>query len=323
MRAVVGGRFDRREEFLRAIEEGGRLIAGFSLGDMFPSLRVLGLFSGTAGKVREIHRKTFELMDCAIREHEERRRRAAMEEKEEEDILGVLLRIHKEGGLEVPLTMDIVKSLIIDLFSGGSDTSATTLEWAMSELMRNPGAMEKAQAEVRSKLQGKPSVTEDDLHDLKYLRLVIKETLRLHPALPLLLPRECKEDCKVMGYDVPKGTIVLVNAWAIGRDPEYWEDADAFRPERFEDGKIDFKGTDFEFIPFGAGRRMCPGTMFAQAIMELVLATLLYHFDWKLPGGMEPSKLDMTEKMGMTVRRKNDLYLHPVVRVPVPPQIST
>ncbi|CAL5027887.1 unnamed protein product [Urochloa decumbens] len=322
MRAVVGGRFGRREEFLRAIEEGGRLIAGFSLGDMFPSWRILGFFSGTAGKVREIHRKTFELMDYAIRQHEERRRRAAMEEEEDEEILGVLLRMHKEGGLEVPLTMDIVKSLIIDLFSGGSDTSATTLEWAMSELMRNPGAMEKAQAEVRSKLQGKPSVTEDDLHDLRYLRLVIKETLRLHPALPLLLPRECTEDCKVMGYDVPKGTMVLVNAWAIGRDPEYWDDADAFRPERFEDGKIDFKGTDFEFIPFGAGRRMCPGMMFAEAIMELVLATLLYHFDWKLPGGMEPSELDMTEKMGMTVRRKNDLYLHPVIRVPVPPQIA-
>ncbi|CAN6234791.1 unnamed protein product [Urochloa humidicola] len=324
MRAVVGGRFGRREEFLRAIEEGGRLITGFSLGDLFPSSRILGFLSGTAGKVMELHRKTFELMDCAISEHEERRRAAAMEEDEDEDddILGVLLRIHKEGGLEVPLTMDIVKSLIIDLFSGGSDTSATTLEWAMSELMRNPGAMEKAQAEVRSKLQGKPSVTEDDLQELKYLRLVIKETLRLHPALPLLLPRECTEDTKIMGYDVPKGTTVLVNAWAIGRDPEYWEDADAFKPERFEDGKIDFKGTDFEFIPFGAGRRMCPGTMFAQAIMELVLATLLYHFDWKLPGGMEPSELDMTEKMGMTVRRKKDLYLHPVVRVPVPPQIA-
>ncbi|RLM73507.1 hypothetical protein C2845_PM15G06110 [Panicum miliaceum] len=94
------------------------------------------------------------------------------------------------------------------------------------------------------------------------------ETLRLHPVLPLLLPRECTEDRKVMGYVVPKGTMVLVNAWAISRDSEYWDDADAFKPDRFEDGKIDFKGTDFEFIPFGAGRRMCPGIAFSQGIME-------------------------------------------------------
>ncbi|KAJ1270634.1 hypothetical protein BS78_06G067700 [Paspalum vaginatum] len=319
MRVVMGDRFERREEFLRAIEEGGRLIAGLNLGDLFPSSRLVKLFSRTADQVMAIHEKTFELMDCAVRQHEESRAAMASMTTEEdgEDILEVLLRIHKEGGLEVPLTMDIVKAVILDLFSGGSDTTATTIEWAMSELMRNPRAMEKAQAEVRSRLRGKAAVTEDDLHDLTYLKLVIKETLRLHPALPLLLPRECTEDRKVMGYDVPKGTTVLVNAWAIGRDPESWDDdAHVFWPERFEDGKVNFKGTDFEFVPFGAGRRMCPGVAFAHAIVELVLASLLYHFDWKLPGGMAPSELDMTEKMGMTVRRKNDLFLYPIVRVP-------
>ncbi|KAL6652759.1 hypothetical protein ACP70R_011684 [Stipagrostis hirtigluma subsp. patula] len=321
MRAVVGDRFEWREEFLRSIEEGGRLVAGFNLGDVFPSSRLVSFFSATARQVMAIHQKTFELMDCAIRQHEERRAAiatmpdGAMEE-EEEDILDALLRIQKEGSLEVPLTMPIIKSVIIDLFSGGSDTSATTIQWAMSELMRNPRVMEKVQAEVRSKLQGKSSVTEDDLHDLKYLKLVIKETLRLHPPLPLLLPRECMEECKVMGYDIPKGTTVLVNAWAIGKDPRYWEDAHVFKPERFEDGKIDFKGTDFEYIPFGSGRRMCPGMTFAQAIIELVLATLLYHFDWELPREIAPNELDMTEKMGMTVRMKNDLHLCPIVRVP-------
>ena len=180
----------------------------------------------------------------------------------------------------------------------------------MSELMRNPHVMQKAQAEVRDNIQGKPNVTEDDLPNLKYLRLVIKETLRLHPPAPMLLPREATETTKVLGYDVPKGTTVFVNAWAICRDPKYWEDAEEFKPERFESGSIDFKGTNFEYTPFGAGRRMCPGMSFAQSIMELALATLLYHFDWELPTGVKPGELDMEEQMGLAVGRKNDLYLH-------------
>jgi cytochrome P450 len=187
----------------------------------------------------------------------------------------------------------------------------------MSELMRYPSVMKKAQAEVRINLQGKPKVTEDDLANLKYLKLVIKETMRLHPAGPLLLPREAMETCKILGYDIPKGTTVLVNAWAICRDPKHWKDPEEFKPERFESGMVDFKGTNFEYIPFGSGRRICPGMAFAEASMEIVLAALLYHFDWELPGGQNPDELDMSEKMGLTVRRKNDLYLHARVCVPL------
>jgi cytochrome P450 len=187
----------------------------------------------------------------------------------------------------------------------------------MAELMRNPDAMKKAQAELRGTLGGKPKVTEDDLAQMKYLKLVIKETLRLHPAAPLLLPRQARESCNILGYDVPKGTTVMVNAWAIGRDPRYWDDPEEFKPERFESGTIDFKGLDFEYIPFGAGRRICPGMAFAQSNIELTLAALLYHFDWKLACGLEPSELDMTEDIGITVRKKEDLLLHPTVRVPL------
>ncbi|EAZ21999.1 hypothetical protein OsJ_05655 [Oryza sativa Japonica Group] len=320
VRAMIGDRFKKRDEFLEALAEGLKLVSGFSLADLFPSSWLASFVTGAARRAQENHRKNFELMDRAIEQHQERRAAAAAasgDVVEDDDLVDVLLRIQKGGGLDVPLTMGIIKAVILDLFSAGSETSATTIQWAMSELMRNPRVMKRAQAELRDNLQGKPKVTEEDLTDLNYLKLIIKETLRLHLPAPLLLPRESRESCKIFGYDVPKGTTVLVNAWAIGRDPKYWDDPEEFKPERFEDSKIDFKGLDFEFLPFGSGRRMCPGIMFAQPNIELALATLLYHFDWSLPAGVKPSELDMTEEMGITVRRKNDLYLHAVVRVPL------
>ncbi|CAL4889572.1 unnamed protein product [Urochloa decumbens] len=266
VRSMIGDRFERREEFLENLAEGIKITSGFNLGDLFPSSRLARLVGGNERRAAENHRRNFELMEYAIKQHEQQRvamAAAAVDGAgEQEDLVDVLLRIQREGGLEVPLTMGMIKAVIL------------------------------------------------------YIKLIIKETLRLHPVVPLLLPRECRESCKVMGYDVPKGTTVFVNVWAINRDPKYWDDATTFKPERFEAGAVDFKGTDFEYTPFGAGRRMCPGMASAQAIMELVLASLLYHFDWELPGDRVPSELDMTEEMGITVRRKHDLYLRPVVRVP-------
>ena len=205
------------------------------------------------------------------------------------------------------------------MFAGGSETAATTLQWTMAELVRNPRVMRKAQDEVRRALAGQPKVTEASLAGLDYMRLVIKEALRLHPPAPLLLPRECRRDgCRVLGFDVPKGTMVLVNAWAISRDPAHWDAAEEFVPERFErGGAVDFKGSDMEYTPFGAGRRMCPGMAFGLANLELALAGLLYHFDWEMQGGEDAGELDMTEEMDVTVRRRHDLRLVPVVRVPV------
>uniref|UniRef100_A0ACD5YBX2 Uncharacterized protein n=1 Tax=Avena sativa TaxID=4498 RepID=A0ACD5YBX2_AVESA len=311
MRAMLGDRFKRTEEFLDTLDESVKLLNGFNLSDLFPSSWLVSFLTGATRLAKENHGKMFDLMDYAIRQHQEGRSAAGATD----DLVDVLLRIQKEGGLEVPLTTEMIKAVIFDLFGAGSETSTTTLQWAMSELMRNPNAMRKAQAEVRHTLQGKSKVTEDDLANLKYLKLVIKETLRLHPAVPILL-REAMEPCKILGYDIPKGTKVLINAWAIGRDAKHWEDPSEFRPERFESGMVDFKGTNFEYIPFGSGRRICPGIIFAEASMEIVLATLLYHFDWELPRGHKSNGVDMTEEMGLTIQRKNDLYLHAVMSVP-------
>ncbi|KAJ7946419.1 Cytochrome P450 [Quillaja saponaria] len=181
----------------------------------------------------------------------------------------------------------------------------------MSEMMKSPRVMKKAQAEIRQTFKGKKDIQETDLEELHYLNSVIKETLRLHPPAPLLLPREnISEACKIDGYEVPVKTKVIVNAWAIVRDPKYWHDAESFIPERFSDNTSDFKVTNFEFIPFGAGRRMCPGISFGLANIELPLASLLYYFNWELPNKMKPEDLDMIEAFGVTVGRKNKLYLN-------------
>lgn len=197
------------------------------------------------------------------------------------------------------------------LQSAGSDTTFTAIEGAMSGLIRNPQVMEKARAEVRRVYNEKGHIDESSLHELKYLKSVIKETLRLHAPVPLLLPRECSERCEIDGYEISAKSKVIVNAWAISRDPNFWIKAERFYPERFLDSSVDYKGVDLQFIPFGAGRRMCPGIAFGIANIEISLANLLFHFDWKMLNGKRPQELDMTESFGLTTRRKQDLWLIP------------
>lgn len=205
-----------------------------------------------------------------------------------------------------------------DIFVAGTDTSSATLVWAMAELIKNPNSMKKAQEEVRKFSEGKHIVEEEDLGSLKYLKAVIKEALRLHPPAPLLVPRETREVCKIKGFEIPAKTRVFVNAKSIGMDPKEWQNPEEFKPERFLESSTSvdygYGGQQFEMLPFGAGRRKCPGINYAMPIVELVLANLLHGFDWKLPSGMKSEELDMEEAMGITMHKKTHLCLvaHPV-----------
>lgn len=200
------------------------------------------------------------------------------------------------------------------MFSGGADTTSTNIEWALSELVRNPRIMKKLQTEVHKIAQGRSMITEDDIQEMPYLKAVLKEALRLHTTLPLLVPRESRENVKIMGYDIAQGTQVMINAWAIARDPSLWDEPDTFKPERFLNSSIDYKGFNFEFLPFGAGRRGCPGTLFAIVINELVLANIVYKYDLALPNDAKPEELDMSEINGLTVRKKSPLLVVPTPR---------
>nr|KYP42195.1 Cytochrome P450 71D10 [Cajanus cajan] len=310
-RVAFGGKSKDQEAFIAVMKDVLKVVSGFSLVDMYP-IRGFEVLTGFRSKVEKLHQEVDRILEKIVRDHRETSSETKENiEKTGEDLVDVLLKLQKQNNLEHPLSDNVIKATILDIFSAGSGTSAKTLEWAMSELVKNPKIMEKAQAEVRRVYGEKGHVEEANLHDLKYLKSVIKETLRLHIPVPFLLPRECSERCEISGYEIPAKTKVIINGWAIGRDPNYWVEAEKFCPERFLDSSVDYKGADFQFIPFGAGRRMCPGSAFGTANVELFLANLLFHFDWKMLNGDKPEELDMTESFGLSVRRKHDLYLIP------------
>ncbi|XP_055828709.1 probable (S)-N-methylcoclaurine 3'-hydroxylase isozyme 2 [Solanum dulcamara] len=205
-----------------------------------------------------------------------------------------------------------INILLIELIGAGSDTTTSTIEWAMTELLRNKDAMHKLQAELKSKIGVNHIITESNITELPYLAACVKETLRIHPPTPFLIPRRAPETCKIMDYTIPKNARLFVNVWAIGRDSNTWEDALSFRPERFLDSNVDFRGQDFEFIPFGGGRRICPGLAFARQEIHLILASLIHYFEWSLPNDEDPMQLDMEEKFGVTLQKEKPLLIIPM-----------
>ncbi|KEH15784.1 cytochrome P450 family 71 protein [Medicago truncatula] len=317
-RAAFGNKCKDQEKFISVVKQTIRIAGGFDLGDLFPSAKWLQQVTGLRPKLEMLHRQTDQILENIINEHKEARYGKLKEDEgEEEDLLDVLLKYEDGSNKEFSLTKDNIKAIIMDIFGAGGDTSATTIDWAMAEMIREPRIMMKAQAEVREVFTLNGKVDENYISKLNYLKSVVKETLRLHPPAPLLLPRECGKACEINGYNIPFRSKVIINAWAIARDPNFWTEPERFYPERFTDSTIDYKGGNFEYIPFGAGRRICPGSIFGLRNVELALAMLLYHFDWKLPCGIKSEELDMTEEFGVTMRRKDDLSLFPSVYHPL------
>ncbi|KAF3638957.1 putative premnaspirodiene oxygenase-like [Capsicum annuum] len=279
--------FKEQDELILLVKKLSRLMEGFDVTDIFPSLKLLHVLCGMKGRIMDVHHELDAIFENIINEN-----------KNNGELEG-------EGFVAA-----------LDIFSAGTETSSATIDWIMVEMMRNPNMLSKAQTEVRNTFRGKESFDENDVEEFKYLKLVIKESFRLHPPFPLLLPRECREETDINGYTIPRKTKVMVNAWAIGRDSKYWNDAESFKHERFEHNSMDFIDNNFEYLPFGSGRRMCPGISFGLANICFPLTQLLYHFDWKLPNRISPNNLDLTESIGASCARKNNLYL---IMVPYQP----
>ncbi|CAN4114290.1 unnamed protein product [Withania somnifera] len=297
-RSAFGQVLKEQDLFIKLIREVIRLAEGFDVADIFPSYKFLHSLSGAKQTLLEAHRKVDTIVEDVINEH---KKNPATHKSDDAaggaDLVDVLLRLMKDKSLQFPITNDNIKAIIVDMFAAGTETSSTITVWAMVEMMRNPRILTKAQAEVREAFRDKVTFDKTDVEELKYLELVVKETMRFHAPSSLLVPRECREETDINGYTIPVKTTVMVNVWALGRDPKYWDDAETFKPERFEQCSVDFIGNNFEFLPFGGGRRMCPGMSFGLANVYLPLAQLLYHFDWKLPYEIEPRDLDLTETM--------------------------
>lgn len=302
------GNGNGKGKFYEILRETQSLLGEMNVADFYPWLGwVLNKVNGLDSRLEKTFKELDQFYDQVIEEHLDKKTRRT---SNHEDFVDVLLQLQKDPNQTISLTNNQVKGILTDMFIAGSDTSSATLVWAMSELIKNPSTLRKAQDEVREIAKGKQRVEEIDLPKLTYLKLVLKETLRLHPPAPLLVPRETTEPCTIRGYEIPAKTRVFINAKAISTDPNVWEiGPNMFMPERFLDCDIDYKGQDFELIPFGAGRRGCPGLNFAVFLIELALANLLYRFDWSLPHGMTRDDVDMEEAIGLTTHKKNPLLL--------------
>ncbi|XP_019160544.1 PREDICTED: angelicin synthase-like [Ipomoea nil] len=233
---------------------------------------------------------------------------------EKKDFLQILLELKERDDAGRSLDFQAIKALLLDIVIGGTDTTVTMVEWVMTILLDNPEIMKKVQKELEEIVGINNIVEEVHLPKLSYLDAVVKETFRLFPALPFLVPRCPTHTTQVGGYTIPKGTRVFLNMYAIHRDPQLWDNPMEFRPERFlnQTSGVDYTGNDHRFLPFGSGRRICAGISLAEKMLIYILSSLLHSFDWHLPKG---ENLDLSDKFGIVTKKNVPLIVVPAIRL--------
>uniref|UniRef100_A0A0D6QT91 Cytochrome P450 n=1 Tax=Araucaria cunninghamii TaxID=56994 RepID=A0A0D6QT91_ARACU len=275
-----------------------------NLSDFFPFLERFDL-QGLNRKMRNLANRFDAMFDKIIEE-----RLAKSNGIGEKDFLQVLLDLRID---DTEFNLQDIKGMLMDMFIAGTDTTSVTIEWVMAELLRKPDVMCRVKAELDDVVGAERRMEESDIANLPYLRAVVKEVFRLHPAAPLIIPRRADKSCEIGGYLVPENTQVFVNVWGIGRDPRIWKDPLSFNPDRFLECDIDYRGQDFELLPFGAGRRICIGLPLAHRMIHFVVGSLLQAFNWSIP---DDDSLDMSEVFGITLQKAVPLRAVPSPRLP-------
>ncbi|KAL0542162.1 hypothetical protein IC582_022255 [Cucumis melo] len=302
-------------EFRETVSEMTELLGLPNVSDFFPSLARFDI-QGIEKKMRELAPRFDSIFEKMIDQRLKIDGKDEGESVKKNDFLQFLLQVKDDGESKTPLTMTHLKALLMDMVIGGTDTSSNTVEFAMAEMLKSPKTLKKAQQELVAVVGEDNIVEESHIHSLPYLKAVMKETLRLHPILPLLVPHCPSETAIVSNYTIPKGSRVFINVWAIQRDPKNWDNPLEFDPERFLNGKYDFSGNDFRYFPFGSGRRNCAGIGMAERMVMYLLATLLHSFDWKLGDGDE--KIEVEEKFGIVLKMKTPLVVIPTPKLSDP-----
>ncbi|XP_059657454.1 geraniol 8-hydroxylase-like [Cornus florida] len=304
-----------QDEFQEVIEKLIGLAEKPNISDFFPMLAKYDI-QGVERQAKRLVAWVERILDAVIAERmrlDSCEGAGVSEDKERKDFLHILLALKEKEDTASPLTLTQIKAILMDIVAGGTDTTATMAEWVMAELMYNPGVMKNVQEEL-AEVVGMNNAEESHLPKLQYLDAVVKETFRLHPPLPLLLPKSPSKSCTVGGYTIPKNTKVFLNVWALHRDPQVWDDPSEFKPERFlsEPGKWDYNGNNLQYLPFGSGRRMCAGLPLAERMLMYILASLLHSFEWQMPKG---EVLDLSEKFGIVMKKTTSLIAIPTQRL--------